>query len=157
MQPTGIRYRRTGSAPNELVSVAIGYMTRGHLLFASLDTFEQLKKCITAGFELITSNSQFERGRFIGLKEGGWANRRIIRRMGRSNVAIRRCWKEWVDNGRFQHHDGSGRPMATEDQKDRLIADSAVIALDSSLSTIRCTIPHHDHSQMVDSAKLRSF
>ncbi|GFW28761.1 HTH_Tnp_Tc3_2 domain-containing protein [Trichonephila clavipes] len=43
--------------------------------------------------------SEFEKGRIIGLKEAGWANQRIAPYMGRSNVAIRRCWQEWV--GRF--------------------------------------------------------
>ncbi|GFX46395.1 HTH_Tnp_Tc3_2 domain-containing protein [Trichonephila clavipes] len=84
--------------------------------------------------------SEFERDRIIGLKEAGWANWRIARHMGRSGAAIRRCWKEWVDSGRFQSHDGSGRPKATADQKDRLTVRSAVTALDSSLSTIRHAI-----------------
>ncbi|GFT97166.1 hypothetical protein TNCV_3858241 [Trichonephila clavipes] len=35
--------------------------------------------------------SEFERGRIIELKEGGWANWRIARHMGRSDGAIRRC------------------------------------------------------------------
>ncbi|GFU02414.1 HTH_Tnp_Tc3_2 domain-containing protein [Trichonephila clavipes] len=82
--------------------------------------------------------SKFKRDRIIELKEGGWANRKIAPHMGRSNAAIRRCWQEWVDNGRFQHHDGSGRRRTTEDQ-DRLIVSSVVTAHDSSLSTIRCT------------------
>ncbi|GFV78053.1 HTH_Tnp_Tc3_2 domain-containing protein [Trichonephila clavipes] len=57
--------------------------------------------------------------------------------MGRSDVAIRRCWQEWGDNGRLQRHDGSGRPRVTADLEDRLIAKSAITAPDSSLSTIR--------------------
>ncbi|GFW59297.1 hypothetical protein TNCV_2910421 [Trichonephila clavipes] len=40
--------------------------------------------------------------------------------MGRSDAVIRRCWKEWVDNGRFRRHDDSGRPRATVDRKNRL-------------------------------------
>ncbi|GFU33430.1 hypothetical protein TNCV_4362471 [Trichonephila clavipes] len=32
--------------------------------------------------------SDFERGRMIGLKEAGWANRRIARHMGRNNAVI---------------------------------------------------------------------
>ncbi|GFT98111.1 uncharacterized protein TNCV_789301 [Trichonephila clavipes] len=62
--------------------------------------------------------SEFERGHIIGLKEGGWANWRIAHHMGRSDAAIRRCWQELVNNGRFQCHDGSGRPRTTEDQED---------------------------------------
>ncbi|GFW31564.1 transposable element Tcb2 transposase [Trichonephila clavipes] len=57
--------------------------------------------------------------------------------MGRSDAVIGKCWHEWVDSGRFQRHDGSGRLRATADQEDRLFAKSAVTALDSSLSTIR--------------------
>ncbi|GFV92668.1 transposable element Tc1 transposase [Trichonephila clavipes] len=57
--------------------------------------------------------------------------------MGRSDAAIRKCWQEWVDCDILQHHDGSGRPRATADQEDRLIAKSAVTALGSSLLTIR--------------------
>ncbi|GFU31085.1 transposable element Tc1 transposase [Trichonephila clavipes] len=57
--------------------------------------------------------------------------------MGRSDAAIRRCWQEWVANGRFQRHDGSGRPRAIADREDRLIFISAVIAPDSSSSAIR--------------------
>ncbi|GFV32728.1 HTH_Tnp_Tc3_2 domain-containing protein [Trichonephila clavipes] len=83
--------------------------------------------------------SEFERGRIIGLKEGGWTNRRIARHMGRRHAAIRRYWQEWVDNGKFQRHDRSGRPRATADLEDRLIVRSAVASLNSSLSTIRCT------------------
>ncbi|GFY24873.1 hypothetical protein TNCV_2690641 [Trichonephila clavipes] len=54
------------------------------------DIFEQLKKCLVAGFKLITSNCQ-------SLKEGGWANRRIARYMGRSDEATTRCWQEWLE------------------------------------------------------------
>ncbi|GFV59867.1 HTH_Tnp_Tc3_2 domain-containing protein [Trichonephila clavipes] len=82
--------------------------------------------------------SEFERGRMVRLKEAGWANRRIFRHIGRSDVSIRRCWQEWVDNGRFQRHGGSGRPRFTADQ-DRFTIRSAVTALDSLLSTIRRT------------------
>ncbi|GFU07290.1 SCAN domain-containing protein 3 [Trichonephila clavipes] len=85
--------------------------------------------------------SEFERGRIIGLKEAGWANRRIARYMGQSAVAFRRCWQEWVvENRRSQRHDGSGQPKATAYRDDRLIVRSAVTAPDSSLSTIRRVI-----------------
>ncbi|GFV23030.1 HTH_Tnp_Tc3_2 domain-containing protein [Trichonephila clavipes] len=52
--------------------------------------------------------SEFERGRIIGLREGGWTNRRIAGHMGRSDAAIRKGWQEWMDCGRFQRLDGSG-------------------------------------------------
>ncbi|GFV66263.1 hypothetical protein TNCV_2736771 [Trichonephila clavipes] len=46
--------------------------------------------------------------------------------------------------GRFQRHDGSKRPMATEDQEHILIVRSAIIAFDSSLSTIRWNVDDLD-------------
>ncbi|GFU19022.1 hypothetical protein TNCV_430621 [Trichonephila clavipes] len=57
--------------------------------------------------------------------------------MGQSDAAIRSCLQGWMDNGRFQRHDGSGRPRATADREDKLISRSAVTAPESSLSTIR--------------------
>ncbi|KFM74119.1 hypothetical protein X975_14729, partial [Stegodyphus mimosarum] len=81
--------------------------------------------------------SEFERDHIIVLKEAGLANRRIVCHMSRSDATIRRCWEEWVDNGRFQQNDGNGRPRATTDWKDRVIVRSAVTVPDSLLSTIR--------------------
>ncbi|GFW99999.1 HTH_Tnp_Tc3_2 domain-containing protein [Trichonephila clavipes] len=75
--------------------------------------------------------SDIERGHIIELKEAGWANRRISRHMGRNDAAIRRCWQEWVDNDRFQRHDGSGQPRATADREDRVIVRSTVTVTDS--------------------------
>ncbi|GFV31060.1 HTH_Tnp_Tc3_2 domain-containing protein, partial [Trichonephila clavipes] len=61
---------------------------------------------------------------------------RIARHVGESDAAIRRCWQEWVDNGRFQRHDGSSQPRPTACDH-RLNVQQAVPAPDSSLSTIR--------------------
>ncbi|GFY21860.1 transposable element Tc1 transposase [Trichonephila clavipes] len=41
--------------------------------------------------------------------------------MGRNDVAIKRCCREWVDSSRFRRHDGSGRSRATADRVDILI------------------------------------
>ncbi|GFT64895.1 HTH_Tnp_Tc3_2 domain-containing protein [Trichonephila clavipes] len=96
---------------------------------------DKMPRCrIRAYYEQL---SELKRGCITGLKEAGWTNWRIARRMDRSNVVFRRCWQEWVDNGRFQSNDGSGRPRATTDRKDRLIVRSAVTAPDSSLSNVR--------------------
>ncbi|GFT35525.1 HTH_Tnp_Tc3_2 domain-containing protein [Trichonephila clavipes] len=70
-------------------------------------------------------------------KKAGWTNRRIAHHNGRSVAAIRRCWQERTNNGRFQHHDGSGGSRATADREDRLIVGSVVTVPDSSLSIIR--------------------
>ncbi|GFV65892.1 HTH_Tnp_Tc3_2 domain-containing protein [Trichonephila clavipes] len=83
---------------------------------------------------------EIERNRIIGLKEAGWANRRIARDKVRRDATVRRCWQEWIYSGRFQHQDGSGRPKATADREVRLTVRSAATALDSSLSIIRRAI-----------------
>ncbi|PRD32085.1 UNVERIFIED_CONTAM: hypothetical protein NCL1_21533 [Trichonephila clavipes] len=60
-------------------------------------------------------------------------NGRIAHHTGRSDAAIRRCWQEWVDNGRFQLYYGSGGLKATADWENKLIVRSVVTAPDSSL------------------------
>ncbi|GFX84587.1 uncharacterized protein TNCV_723951 [Trichonephila clavipes] len=85
----------------QLVSIRRDSQSDGYL-----STTEKMpRRRIRAHYELL---SEFERGRIIGLKEADWANRRITHHLGRSVAAIRRCWQEWVDNGKFQRHDGSG-------------------------------------------------
>ncbi|GFW58580.1 HTH_Tnp_Tc3_2 domain-containing protein [Trichonephila clavipes] len=81
--------------------------------------------------------SQFERCLIIESKETGWANRRIARHMSRSDAAVRRCWQEQVDKGKFQRHDGSGRYRVTANRENTLIVRSAFTAPDSSLLAIR--------------------
>ncbi|GFU35001.1 HTH_Tnp_Tc3_2 domain-containing protein [Trichonephila clavipes] len=93
-----------------------------------------LRRRIRAHYEQL---SEFVRGCIIRLKEAGWTNWRIARHMGQSGAAIRRCWQEWVNNGRFQRHDGSSRRRATTYREDKLIVRSVVIEPGSSLSTIR--------------------
>ena len=47
---------------------------------------------------------------------------------------IRWCWDLWVNNGRYQGQDGSGRHRSTVKRKDRAIVKAAVTVPDSSLS-----------------------
>ncbi|GFV68545.1 HTH_Tnp_Tc3_2 domain-containing protein [Trichonephila clavipes] len=100
---------KTGLSNSRVKRICKQSGVEGFVTFDTVDgdTFQRLKKCLTAGFGLIMSNCQFERGRIIGLKEAGWANRRITRHMGRSDAVIRRFWQEWVVNGRFQLHNDS--------------------------------------------------
>ncbi|GFV79749.1 transposable element Tc1 transposase [Trichonephila clavipes] len=57
--------------------------------------------------------------------------------MHRSDAVIGRCWQEWVDNGKFQCHEGSGRPRATVYRENGIIVRLAATSPDSSLSTFR--------------------
>ncbi|GFS82816.1 uncharacterized protein TNCV_3127661 [Trichonephila clavipes] len=91
----------------------------GNDITGYLSTAEKLpRRRIRAHYEQL---SELERSCIIVLKKAGWVNRRIVRHMGRSDAAIRRCWHEWANNGRFQSHDRSGRYRATADREDRLI------------------------------------
>ncbi|GFX74538.1 hypothetical protein TNCV_3214251 [Trichonephila clavipes] len=40
--------------------------------------------------------TDFDRGRIISLREAGWSNRRIGRRLGRSDMVVARCWQQWI-------------------------------------------------------------
>ncbi|GFY02133.1 transposable element Tcb1 transposase [Trichonephila clavipes] len=58
-------------------------------------TEKMLRRRIRAHYEQL---SEFERGRIIGLKEAGWANRRIARPMGRSDAFLGLIFQQ--DNAR---------------------------------------------------------
>lgn len=76
---------------------------------------------------------EFERDRAIGLKEDGWTDWAITRHMGRSDEAIKRCWQEWVNNGRYQREDGNGLPKNKKNEKTEQLSQPT----DSSLSAIQ--------------------
>ncbi|GFU74542.1 uncharacterized protein TNCV_550811 [Trichonephila clavipes] len=61
--------------------------------------FQCQNVCAQAHYEQL---SEYERGHIIELKEAGWANRRIVRHLGRNDATIRRCWPERVNSGIFQ-------------------------------------------------------
>ncbi|GFU01093.1 HTH_Tnp_Tc3_2 domain-containing protein [Trichonephila clavipes] len=102
------------------------------------DTFQRLKKMPRHRIQAYCEQlSEFKRGRIIRLKEASWENWRIARHVGRRDAVIRRCWQDWMNDGRFQRHDGCGRPRAIANREDRLIFRYAVTVPDSSLLTIR--------------------
>ncbi|GFY02803.1 hypothetical protein TNCV_3506831 [Trichonephila clavipes] len=54
------------------------------------DTFQRLKNASPQNSSLLRATvREFERGRIIGLKQVGWAKRRIARHMGRRDAANR--------------------------------------------------------------------
>ncbi|KFM74115.1 hypothetical protein X975_08501, partial [Stegodyphus mimosarum] len=86
--------------------------------------------------------SEFERGRVVGRKEAGWSYWRISRHLSRSDATIRRCWQEWVNRGRTQRQEGSGRSRETAEREERAIVRAAHTAPDALLSSIvRATSP----------------
>ncbi|GFW66670.1 hypothetical protein TNCV_1371031 [Trichonephila clavipes] len=60
----------------KLMSVILRYLST---------TEKRPRSRIQAHYEQL---SEFERGRIIGLKDAGWANRRTARHMGRNDAAI---------------------------------------------------------------------
>ncbi|GFU01863.1 transposable element Tcb2 transposase [Trichonephila clavipes] len=69
--------------------------------------------------------SQFERGRIIGIMEAGWSARRVARQLGRSECVARRCWDQWIQEMSFTRRPGSGRPRQSNRREDRHIVRNA--------------------------------
>lgn len=63
----------------------------------------------------------FERGRIIGLREGGLSFRDIARRTNRSVSTIVGCWRAWNTERRETRARGSGRPRGTTEAQDRYL------------------------------------
>lgn len=85
--------------------------------------------------------SDFERGRIVGLIEAGWSNRRIGRHLGRSDMIVARCRRQWITEGRVYRRGGSGRPRSTNERQDRAIRRAAISAPTTSLASIRRHLP----------------
>ena len=51
---------------------------------------------------------EFERGRMIGLREGGFSYREIAARTGRNATTVMRVWKQWTTENRTSRKSGSG-------------------------------------------------
>lgn len=63
--------------------------------------------------------SDFERGRIIGLHEGGVSLREIARRLGRAPSTVLRIRTAWRDEGREHRRGGSGRPRVVREREER--------------------------------------
>ncbi|GBM33015.1 hypothetical protein AVEN_263504-1 [Araneus ventricosus] len=53
--------------------------------------------------------TEFERGRVIGLREGGFSFRDIAERLGRNVSTVHDCWVRWSRDGTASRRPGSGR------------------------------------------------
>lgn len=63
--------------------------------------------------------SDFERGRVVGLREGGLSFRQIAAHLNRSVSAVANCYHVWSEEGREQRARRSGRPRQTTARQDR--------------------------------------
>ncbi|EEZ98274.1 Transposable element Tc3 transposase-like Protein [Tribolium castaneum] len=63
----------------------------------------------------------FERGRIVGLREGGMSVREIAARVNRGVATVLRCIRAWEEEGREHRARGSGRPRGTTARQDRYL------------------------------------
>ena len=70
--------------------------------------------------------TEVERGRIIGLREGGLSIRDIARRVGRSVATISLCWRRWTEHHEERRRPRSGRPRRTNDREDRALRLAAL-------------------------------
>ncbi|GFY33663.1 uncharacterized protein TNCV_4593751 [Trichonephila clavipes] len=62
-------------------------------VFRDLANPELLKKSVYMENEQL---SDLEKGHVVGPREADWSNRRIGRRLGRSDMVVVRCWQQWI-------------------------------------------------------------
>ncbi|GBL88194.1 Transposable element Tc1 transposase [Araneus ventricosus] len=70
--------------------------------------------------------TKFERGRVIGLREGGFSFRDIAERLGRNVSTVHDCWVRWSRYGTASRRPGSRRPRGTTEREDHRIRRTAV-------------------------------
>ncbi|GFX39674.1 transposable element Tc1 transposase [Trichonephila clavipes] len=63
--------------------------------------------------------TNFERGKIISLREGGFSYRAIGARVQRDSSTVMRIWKQWIDEYRTTRKTGSGRWKVTSVRDDR--------------------------------------
>ncbi|GBN57469.1 hypothetical protein AVEN_214902-1 [Araneus ventricosus] len=84
--------------------------------------------------------TEFERGRVIGLREGGFSFRDIAERLGRNVSTVHDCWVRWSRDGTASRRPGSGRPRGTTEREDRRIRRTAVSHRTASAAEIRAAV-----------------
>ncbi|GBM11356.1 hypothetical protein AVEN_13584-1 [Araneus ventricosus] len=84
--------------------------------------------------------TEFERGRVVGLREGGFSFRDIPERLGRNVSTVHDCWQQWSREGTTSRRPGSGRPRGTTERKDRRVRRMAVAHRTASEAEIRAAV-----------------
>ncbi|GBM09106.1 hypothetical protein AVEN_5289-1 [Araneus ventricosus] len=84
--------------------------------------------------------TEFERGRVIGLREGGFSFRDIAERLGQNVSTVHDCWVRWSRDGTASRRPGSGRPRGTTEREDRRIRRTAVSHRTASAAEIRAAV-----------------
>lgn len=63
--------------------------------------------------------SEFDRGRIVGLREGGFSFREIANRLNRNQSTIIRCYQAWTREGQERRRRGTGGRRKTNEVQDR--------------------------------------
>lgn len=65
--------------------------------------------------------SEFDRGRIVGMLEGGLSQREVARRIGCSRPSVKKWWDRFQETGRGKRKAGSGRPRLSDGRDDRYL------------------------------------
>ncbi|GBO03812.1 hypothetical protein AVEN_232210-1 [Araneus ventricosus] len=84
--------------------------------------------------------TEFERGRVVGLLEGGFSFRDIAERLGRNVSTVHDCWQQWSREGTVSRRLGSGQPRGTTERKDHRVRRMAVAHCTASAAEIRAAV-----------------
>ena len=84
--------------------------------------------------------TEFERGRIIGLQEGGFSFRDITERLSRDISTVHGCWEQWSREGTSSRKLDSGRLRGTTEREDHRIRRKVVTHHTASAVNIRSAV-----------------
>ncbi|GBM96932.1 hypothetical protein AVEN_5335-1 [Araneus ventricosus] len=84
--------------------------------------------------------NEFERGRVVRLREGGYSFRDIAERLSRNVFTLHDCWQQCSREGTASRRPGSGRPRGTTEREDRRVRRMAVAHRAASAAEIRAAV-----------------
>ncbi|GBM54029.1 hypothetical protein AVEN_215401-1 [Araneus ventricosus] len=84
--------------------------------------------------------TEFERGRVVGLREGGFSFRDIAERLARNVSTVHDCWQQWSREGTDSRRLGSERPRGNTEREDRRVRRMAVAHRTASAAEIRAAV-----------------
>ncbi|GBO07957.1 hypothetical protein AVEN_220591-1 [Araneus ventricosus] len=84
--------------------------------------------------------TEFERGRVVGIREGGVSFRDIVERLGRNVSTVHDWWQQWSREGTASRRPGSGRPHGTTEREDRRVRRLALVHRTASVAKIRAAV-----------------
>ncbi|GBO25194.1 Transposable element Tc1 transposase [Araneus ventricosus] len=84
--------------------------------------------------------TEFERGRVVGIREGGFSLLDIAERLGRNVSTVHDCWKQWSKEGTAARRPRSARPRGTTEREDCRVRRLAVAHRTASAAEIRAAV-----------------